>query len=147
MDIRKFPFDKDKFNQMAAYHFGSNWPVVYVLENGKQMYIGQTTNLLGRSRQHIVDPARVRAKWVHTLTDDDFNLSSAYDFESLLIQYVAGDGVFKLQNENKGLVSHNYYERERYQAKLSAIWPTLKKMGLVRRDIGDIKNSAHDRFL
>lgn len=144
--IDTFPFEKDKFDQIREYHFGLNWPVVYIQENGKEMYIGQTTNLYGRSKQHYENPARAKLKRVHVLTDDEFNMSSAYDFESLLIQYVAADGVYKLQNGNGGLVNHNYYDKEKYQAKLDVLWPLLQKKGLVKQDLADIKNSEFFKY-
>jgi hypothetical protein len=41
--IETFPFDKDRFELIKDYHFGLNWPVVYIQEDGKEIYIGQTT--------------------------------------------------------------------------------------------------------
>ena len=139
--IKTFPFDKNKFDLIKEYHFGLNWPVVYIQEDGKEMYIGQTTNLYSRSHQHYENPLRARLKQIHVLTDEEFNLSAAYDFESLLIQYVAGDGKFKLQNGNGGLINHNYYEKEKYLAKLEVIWPLLQEKKLVTQDLRDIRNN------
>src|SRR5437016_6317760 len=112
--IRTFPFEKDKLDQLKSFRFGLNWPVVYIQEDRKEMYIGQTTNVYSRSKQHYENPDRARLERIHVLTDEEFNMSSAYDFESLLIQYVSADGLFKLQNGNGGLINHNYYEKEKY---------------------------------
>lgn len=144
--IQTFPFEKDKFDQLKSYHFGLNWPVVYIQEGDTEMYIGQTTNVYSRSKQHYDNPDRARLKKIHVLTDEEFNLSSAYDFESLLIQYVSADGIFKLQNGNGGLVNHNYYEKEKYLAKLKAVWPELQKKGLVKNSLDDIKNSEFFKY-
>src|SRR3989338_1013075 len=144
--IQTFPFEKDKFDQLRSYHFGLNWPVVYIQENGTEMYIGQTTNVFSRSNQHYDNPDRARLKRIHVLTDEEFNMSAAYDFESLLIQYVSADGKFKLQNGNGGLINHNYYEKEKYLAKLETVWPQLQDKGLVKQNLKDIKNSEFFKY-
>lgn len=144
--IETFPFEKDKFHLLEEYHYGTNWPVIYIQENGTEMYIGQTTNVYSRSKQHFEDTNRRRLKTIHVITDEEFNLSTNYDFESLLIQYVAADGKYTLQNSNGGLVNHNYYDRERYQAKLRAMWPLLQEKGLVKKEFEDIKNSEFFKF-
>lgn len=145
-EIQTFPFEKDKFEQIREYHFGLNWPVVYIQEDGKEMYIGQTTNVYSRSKQHYDNPQRARLKKIHIITDEEFNMSSAYDFESLLIQYVSADGVFKLQNGNGGLVNHNYFDKAKYLAKLDTVWPKLQKKGLVSHDLKAIKNSEFFKY-
>jgi hypothetical protein len=146
VEIKTFPFDKTEFEQLREYHFGLNWPVVYIQENGKEMYIGQTTNLYSRSQQHYENPARARLKHIHVVTDEEFNMSAAHDFESLLIQYVAGDGKFELQNGNGGLINHNYYEKEKYLAKLEVIWPLLQEKKLVTQNLKEIRNSDFFKF-
>jgi len=144
--LKTFPFDKNKFSQIKDYRYGLKWPVVYIQENGKEMYIGQTTSLYSRSYQHYKNPFRARLNRVHVVTDDEFNMSAAYDFESLLIQYVSSDGKYKLQNGNGGLVDHNYYEREKYLAKLEVLWPELQKRKLVVQDLKTIRNSDFFKF-
>lgn len=146
IEIQTFPFEKDKFDQLREYPFGLNWPVVYIQENGKEMYIGQTTNVYSRSKQHYENIDRMRLKRIHILTDDEFNMSSAYDFESLLIQYVSADGVFKLQNGNGGLVNHNYFDKEKYTAKLETVWPKLQGIGLVSQALDAIRNSEFFKY-
>lgn len=145
-EIRTFPFEKDKFDQLRDYHYGLNWPVVYIQENGTEMYIGQTTNVYSRSKQHYDNPDRARLKKIHIVTDEEFNLSTTHDFESLLIQFVAADGVFRLQNGNGGLINHNYYEREKYTAKLETLWPLLRAKDLVKQELVDIRNSEFFKY-
>ncbi|OGZ08014.1 MAG: hypothetical protein A2942_00960 [Candidatus Lloydbacteria bacterium RIFCSPLOWO2_01_FULL_50_20] len=144
--IQTFPFEKDKFEQIKDFHFGLNWPVVYIQEDGREMYIGQTTNVYARSKQHYENPDRARLKRIHILTDEEFNLSSAFDFESLLIQYISAEDSFKLQNGNGGLINHNYYEKEKYLAKLETVWPKLREKGLVKQSLADIKNSEFFKY-
>lgn len=145
-DIRTFAFEKDKLDELKNYHLGLNWPVVYIQENGKEMYIGQTTSIFSRSKQHYENPNRRRLTRIHVLSDQEFNLSAAYDFESLLIQYISAEGNFKLQNGNGGLINHNYFEKEKYTAKLETIWSKLQERRLVSRSLADIKNSEFFKF-
>ncbi len=146
MLVDTFPFDKQKLDEIRKYNFGLNWPVVYLQENGQEMYIGQTTSLFSRSKQHLENPDRLRLKKIHIITDEEFNMSSAHDFESLLIQYISADGQFKLQNENGGLINHNYFDREKYLAKLETVWPQLKIKGLVKHEVKDIRNSEFFKY-
>lgn len=146
IQIKTFPFEKDKLDQLKGYHFGLNWPVVYIQENGKEMYIGQTTDVYSRSKQHYENLDRARLKKIHILTDEEFNLSSAFDFESLLIQYISAEDGFELQNGNGGLINHNYYDKEKYLAKLETVWPKLQEKGLVKNALADIKNSEFFKY-
>ncbi len=146
IEIQTFPFEKDKFDQLREYHFGLNWPVVYIQENGKEMYIGQTTDVYSRSKQHYENPNRARLKRIHVLTDEEFNLSATFDFESLLIQYISAEDNFKLQNGNGGLINHNYFDKEKYKAKLETLWPQLQNKGLVTQGLNEIKNSEFFKY-
>lgn len=146
IQIETFPFEKEKLDLLKEYHYGLNWPVVYIQENGREMYIGQTTDVYSRSKQHYENPDRARLKKIHILTDEEFNLSSAFDFESLLIQYIAAEDNFKLQNGNGGLINHNYFDKEKYLAKLETAWPLLRERGLVRQTLSEIKNSEFFKY-
>ena len=102
-NIETFPFNKDNFDQIRNFKFGKNWPVVYVLEDKKEIYIGQTVNVHSRSKQHYENPERAKLKQIHIITDEEFNISAAFDIESWLIQYISADEKFVLQNSNGGL--------------------------------------------
>ena len=145
-EIKTFPFEKEKFDQIKSYHYGLNWPVVYLQEDGREMYIGQTTGLYERSRQHYVRPEHAKFDRLHVITDEDFNMSSAYEFESLLIQYISADGKFTLQNGNGGLINHEYFDRERYLAKLDMVWVQLQEKGLVLNELAEIKNTDFFKY-
>ncbi|MFZ2682065.1 MAG: DNA/RNA helicase domain-containing protein [Patescibacteria group bacterium] len=145
-EITTYPFNAEQVVQVCEYHFGMNWPVVYILENKKEVYIGETVSAYSRSRQHLENSDRRRLNRMHIVTDEEFNKSAALDIESLLIQYMSAEGSLVLQNGNKGLVDHNYYDREKYQAKFETIWDKLKAMSLVSKDLKDIRNSDLFKF-
>lgn len=97
-DIKSFKFDKKDFGEIRKFHFGYNWPVVYILEDGKEIYIGETTNAYNRSRQHYENPERAKLKNIHVVTDEEYNKSAALDIESMLIQHIVADGKYVVQN-------------------------------------------------
>ena len=140
-EIVTFPFNREDFDQIKGYKFGRNWPVVYVLENKKEIYIGQTINAYYRSKQHYENPERAKLKEIHIITDEEFNVSAALDIESWLIQYISADGKFTLQNGNGGLKNHNYYDRVKYKTKFEIAWENLREKGLVQNSLVDLKNS------
>jgi hypothetical protein len=139
--IKTFPFERNKFDQIRSYNFGCNWPVVYLIEDGKEIYIGETVNVYNRSNQHYEKTQRQKLKRIHIITDEEYNKSAALDIESSLIQYMSAEETFILQNGNHGLLNHNYYDRQKYQAKFEVIWQQLKEMSLVKKDLVQIKNS------
>ena len=140
-EIKTFPFNKEDFDQIKNYKFGKNWPVVYIIEDGKEIYIGETTRLHGRSKEHFDNPERRKLKDIHIITDEEYNKSAVLDIESSLIKYVSADGIFVLQNGNEGLQNHNYYDRQKYVTKFEFAWEKLMEMGLVRNTLENLKNT------
>jgi len=140
-DITTFPFNKVQFNKIKDYKFGQDWPVVYMIENGQEIYIGETSNAYVRSSQHFDNPERSKLNQIHLITDEEYNKSATMDIEAWLIEYISADGIFNLQNGNSGLRNHNYYDREKYKAKFELIWQKLKEKALVKNELIQIKNS------
>lgn len=121
--------------------YGSNWPVVYIINNKEEAYVGETTDASIRSNQHWANEVRRNLDKINIIGDDTFNKSSILDLESFLIKYMSADNKFKLQNGNGGLQNHNYYQREMYETKFREIWLQLKSKGLVKNDLKMIANS------
>jgi len=74
-EIKTFDFNKKNVNQIKAFHFGLNWPVVYLIEDGKELYIGETTNIYNRTNQHLENPERKKLNKIHVITDEEYNKS------------------------------------------------------------------------
>ena len=98
--IKSVPFTKEGFTQFKNLSHGYNWPVVYIIEDGQEAYIGETTNIYSRSNQHFKKDNRRKLLNIHVISDDEYNKSATLDTESLLIQYMFADGSRKLQNGN-----------------------------------------------
>jgi DUF2075 family protein/DNA replication protein DnaC len=140
--VKTFVFEKKNFQSIKAYHFGKDWPVVYILEGKKEAYIGESVSVYQRSKQHYDNNERSKLDNIHIIADVDYNKSATLDIEAMLIKYISADGKFILQNGNSGLKDHNYYDREKYKAKFKQIiWPALQEKKLVSKNIEEIENS------
>ncbi len=139
--LTRFDFDFLALSQLQAHTFGSNWPVVYIIENGKDAYVGETTSAVRRIKNHLEDNRRRPLKTVNIITDSEFNKSVSLDLESMLIEYIAADGKYLLQNSNKGIRNHDYFEREKYTDRFQEIWDELKTNKLAVNSLFNIRNS------
>lgn len=154
--ILTYPFPSSA-NEVAKVYHGSNWPVVYLIHNDREIYVGETTNAYVRYSQHA-DPHgtnyedRKRLNSISIIFDDKFNKSAILDIEQNLIKLIGADNaiqrqnnaktIYTLQNKNGGQSSqHDYYNRIIYQQKLEDIWKQLIEKGLAFNDFHDIRNS------
>lgn len=128
----------DKLNELK---YGKNWPVVYILNNDKEAYIGETINAVIRSSQHLKTKERKKLKHLNLISDDDFNRSVILDLEAFLINYMSADGKYKLQNSNMGVHLHDYYERDKYEKTFDGIWRQLRERQLIANSIHYIENT------
>jgi DUF2075 family protein/predicted GIY-YIG superfamily endonuclease len=121
---------------------GKDWPVVYLIHNDKELYIGETQNASKRFEQHLNNPDRKNLKVMNIIFDDEFNKSAILDIEQTLIQLYGADQKYKLQNINGGQSEkHNYYQREKYINKIEKIWQELSRRGMTNSSIDDIRNN------
>lgn len=144
MRVKKFDFKKDSLQEIKEMDtkkikYGTNWPVVYILNNKNKAYIGETLNVYRRMNEHLNDSRRKDFEDINIIFDDEFNKSAILDIESLLIKYMSADK--KLDNRNDGLLDYDYYERSKYLAKFEPLWNVLKNHGLVKGRLIDIQNS------
>ncbi|MEK7644978.1 MAG: DNA/RNA helicase domain-containing protein [Patescibacteria group bacterium] len=140
-EIVKFPFSSSGVEKIRNYKYGSDWPVVYLIENGKELYVGETIRAYARTKQHLENGARKQLKTIHVISDDEFNKSATLDTESSLIEYLVADGKYILQNGNGGLQNHDYFDRERYRGKFELLWKKLQELKIARNDLLQIRNS------
>lgn len=140
-DIKRYNYTKSSLEEVKDYRFGNNWPVVYILENGKEAYIGEAGSAYRRAQQHLQNPDRLKLHNLYIIADDEYNKSATLDIESSLIKYMSGDGKYLLQNGNAGIQESDYYDRERYQAKFTIIWNELRKRKIVNNDWKQIENT------
>lgn len=139
--LKLFPFNEKGLDLLKYDDFGHNWPVVYLLENTKELYVGETVDAVQRTKNHLQNLKRRYLERLYLVCDDEFHKSAALDIESSLIQYFAADGKYTLQNGNKGLQNHEYYDRPRYKAKFELLWEELIAEGIAQHTLSDLRNS------
>ncbi|MCH4887948.1 DUF2075 domain-containing protein [Acidaminobacter sp. JC074] len=144
--IIRQPFSVDSIVKVEGRLHTTNWPVVYILEGSKKAYVGETGNFVRRMRTHLVNKDREDMSSVYMISDNKFNKSATYDIESLLIEYIAADGVYRLQNGNGGQRNHNYYDKDFYMNQFEHIWNELMDLDVAKHRLQDIRNSELFKF-
>src|SRR5690606_6026678 len=119
----------------------SNWPVVYLIEDGRDIYVGETGSADRRMRQHLKSTQKEHLKEVRIVFDERFNGSACLDLESLLIRLLGGDGKFEVLNRNEGITNQDYYQRSEYNDTFKEIFEELRTRGYFERTIPQIENS------
>ncbi|MFJ6044011.1 DNA/RNA helicase domain-containing protein [Brachybacterium paraconglomeratum] len=119
----------------------SNWPVVYLIEDGRDIYVGETGSADRRMRQHLKSTQKEHLKEVRIVFDERFNGSACLDLESLLIRLLGGDGKFEVLNRNEGITNQDYYQRSEYNDTFKEIFEELRSRGYFERTIPQIENS------
>lgn len=139
--IRTYDLNHENVNKIGKEPYGKNWPVVYILNNHKEAYIGETISASSRTKQHLENEERRRLTEISIIADKRFNKSAALDIESKLIEHMSADGKYVLQNSNNGMRDHAYYEKEMYESLFREIWKELKVKNIVKHDLDILENS------
>ena len=139
--VVRFRLKDNVIDKIGSWHFGSNWPIVYIFYNSSKVYIGETLDACRRVGQHISKPSFNDFTDVCLISDKTFNKSVIIDLESYLIKYIGAEGSKKITNSNAGVRNHNYFYKEAYYDDFKEIWNKLIGIGIVKKTIIDIENS------
>ena len=139
--INSITFNAQTAVALRHQEYGEDWPVVYIINNDKEAYVGETVNAAIRAGQHFKNPQRRKLTKISLITDTNFNKSVILDLENYLINYMSGDGKFQLQNSNMGMHPHSYYEKDKYEQEFQSIWEELRKEHLAKNTIKYIENT------
>ena len=144
--ITRFDFNSSAPHKISGLRIndrkvGENWPIVYVINNDDEAYVGETVSAYRRTEQHLQNKDRQRLTEIRIISDDGFNKSVVLDLESFLIKHMSSDGKYRLQNGNAGLQNHDYYDKQKYESDFRKIWNELIKEGIVSKTIDEIENS------
>lgn len=141
MEVKKIEFTTEGAEKIAREWYGINWPVVYIMSNKKDVYIGETTSVRTRIKQHLDDEKKSNLREVSVITNEIFNKSAALDIESKLIEYMSADQKYQIMNGNSGMRDHNFYDKPLYEAHFKTIWKKLKALDYVKHDLEVLLNS------
>lgn len=130
-----------KNNTYGDETYLDNWPLLYILENGKQAYIGESTHAKTRMTQHATTEEKRIFNKVHFIYSKYFNQSVTFDYESKLIQYIVADELFQVTNKNSGIADKQYYQKKEYDVRFELLWRKLQKEKLVKHSLEEIENS------
>ena len=119
----------------------SNWPMLYILENGKQAYIGQSNHVKTRMDEHLKNKEKQIFDKVHFIYSSQFNQSVTFDYEAKLIQYIVADELYEVHNKNAGMADKEYYNKKEYDEKFQVLWRKLQREKIVRHSLEELENS------
>lgn len=137
--ITEGDFKKQKYGEES---YLSNWPMLYILENGKQAYIGQSNHVINRMSQHYHSIDKRIFDKVHFIYSSKFNQSVTFDYESKLIQYIVADELYEVRNKNAGMADKEYYGKKEYDEKFHVLWRSLQRSKLVKHSLEELENSG-----
>ncbi|GFZ30105.1 hypothetical protein CSC2_06310 [Clostridium zeae] len=109
---------------------------VYILENGKDAYIGETNNPIRRVKEHNSDSKDNKNKKynfnkVHIITGLLAEETPAKHYENLLIKLMKVDQRFNIVNRNDGEKPH-YYRKNEFELEFDKLWGKLVENGLAK---------------
>ena len=139
--IKEFEYSTNALKDMEQSWYAKNWPVVYIMHNDTDAYVGETLDGIRRTKQHLDEESDTDYKLICMLTNKNFNKSVVLDMESFLIKYMSADQKYRLHNGNAGVVNHNYFNREIYQDDFREAWTKLLDIGLADKTLDAIENS------
>lgn len=127
--VVNFTYDKNVISKIKEWHYGINWPSVYIIYNSKSMYVGETLDAVRRTEQHLQEIEFNDFTDICLISNKTFNKSVVLDLESFLIKYMGSEGSRELVNGNAGVVNHNYFYKEAYEDDFK----DMKRTGLLWR--------------
>ncbi|MGL4382810.1 MAG: DNA/RNA helicase domain-containing protein, partial [Bacilli bacterium] len=140
--FEEYSFNEKTHNEIDHKYF-NDYPVLYILRNEREVYIGETARIKKRIKEHIKNKERTNLELISIIGSEYFNKSATFNIETNLINYFFADEKYLPQNKSKTIqeVTHNYYNKEMYDNLIfNIIWEELKQREIVNNSIDEIKN-------
>ena len=64
-EINTLKFNDGVSVNLKKLKYGSNWPVVYIINNNEEAYVGETTDVSIRSNQHLANEVRKKLEKIN----------------------------------------------------------------------------------
>ncbi|ALC84548.1 endonuclease [Bacillus sp. FJAT-22090] len=143
VEIITWPFNETNLKNIHNTEKYLNYPVIYLLKDQKEAYIGETVAFKKRMLSHLQSKERQKLDEMHLIHHEEFNRSATFHLETKLINYFLGDQKYKLQNKSQTVsdISHNYYNKQFYDRDVfREIWKGLVDKGIVSNEQHVIEN-------
>lgn len=130
-EVTTYDYAAPKYKE---WHFPYNYHYVYILENGKKAYIGETNDIIERTKQHHRTDDwcyQFHFTHIHVITGKYIQETPAKHFENLLIKLMQIDHKFNITNRKNGERTF-YYHKNEFELGFDRLWPKLADMGLVK---------------
>ena len=118
-----------------------DWPMVYILANDTEAYVGQTTSVAKRMGQHGANEEKSIFDTANIIFNEEFNVSVITDYEHRLIDYMHADGRYRLTNKNDGMTNSNYFSKAVYSEMFEELWDELRNLELADHTVDEIEES------
>lgn len=115
--------------------------LVYLLNDKKSVYVGETVSILDRLASHNQDSTKKALLNRHAIHSSYFNKSVTLHLESFLINHFSAEKSLKLLNANLGNGSHYYHYKKEYESLFASIWRKLQELKIARTSFEEIINS------
>lgn len=142
LKIKQFKLDKQAIKQISDDYI-VDYPTVYLLNNDKEAYIGETVALKNRMRAHLANPQRSKLTKAHVISHNEFNQSATYNIETKLINYFLADQKYILQNKSQTVqsITHNYHNKAYFNEQVfTTLWRQLLTQGIASHSADEIEN-------
>ena len=130
-EITSYDYENPKYDDWKLPY---NYHYLYILENGKDVYIGETNDIVKRTRKHHEKKDycyQFHFKNIHIITGKHMEGTPAEHFERLLIKLMRVDNKFKVRNQDNGV--RTFYQRKNeFELGFDRLWSQLTKIGLVK---------------
>ena len=139
--IVNYSYNAEGLSKIKEWHYGINWPAVYIIYNTDTAYVGETLDVVRRTEQHLQEDEFKQFTDICLISSKTYNKSVILDLESFLIKYMSAEESKKLINGNAGVVDHDYfYRKEAYEDDFRDVWKELVSLQIVKRSIAEIEN-------
>jgi len=145
--LKEFEYSPDSsMDEIQRWPYGTNWPVVYIMHNDRDAYVGETLDAVRRTEQHQMETQLDGMRKICLISGSRFNKSVILDLEAFLIQYMQVDGKYHLLNGTNGIQKSDYYDKEEYEEDFSYIWRELIEMQIARNPLEAISNKDSFKY-
>lgn len=154
--LQELRVNRDLSDKSAQYIF--SYPTVYIIDQGDKqafsVYVGETSNILSRTQQHLLEDVKYRSDWkllydapdayMYIIGHEFFNKSLTLDIENRLMMYLSSVDKVKTIFNRRTNPQTNYYTSEYLDQIFTKIWQQLRKRN---KDLFPLESVIRDSAL